>query len=382
MKIGINALSAKTGGGATYLKNLVPMLAEVGEEHEYYIIIPKGEDRVGVKKLSQANVKGIEVRVPNVIIRLLKEQFLLPFLLWRSRIDLLFSPANITSLLAPCKVVLLIQSINPYVSIKRSSTYQKIRLQILRTLSTISVKKACKVVFLSNYSRRLVSRKMKIDSSKTATVYLGVNIQQFSSRPSSQPPAIPVLRLDKYILSVSSIAEHKNYEVLIMAYSNLSKSLLNEYKLVIVGETMQKNYYDKLLGMVTERRLREKVKFLGQIDHFLLPQIYREASLLVLPSLIENFSFTLLEAMAGGAPVVASDSTAILEQVGDAALLFNPSDPDELRVKIEQVLSDSKLRDELIQKGLKRAKLFSWEKCAKEILTVFKEACEANKKKR
>lgn len=376
MKIAINGLSAKTGGGVTYLRNLIPRLAGLGKENEYYIIIPRGPNKLGVKCPDQGNVRLIEMQVPNIVTRILKEQILLPFILWEHRVETLYCPANVAPLLAPCRVVLLIQSINPYMPIRRRSLYQRTRLWILRILSRISAKKARKVLFLSDYSRKLVSEKLKIDPTKALTIYLGVDIQQFSDEQSHEVREILPFDFDKigrYILAISNIAEHKNYEVLINAYAKLNVTLFKQYKLIIIGKTIQSDYYDILLEMVAERGVSERVKFLGEVKHSALPQVYKRSSLFVLPSLVENFSFTLLEAMASGVPVIAADSTAMPEEVGDAGLLFDPNDPDDLCAKMETLLSNPKLREEFIRKGLERAKLFSWEKCAKETLAVFKE---------
>ena len=133
--------------------------------------------------------------------------------------------------------------------------------------------------------------------------------------------------------------------------------------------------------MVQQLYLDGKVIFTGEIPHENVPPLYQRASLFVLPSYLETFGMPLIEAMASDVPVIAANASAIPEVVGDAGLLFDPDDPDELRAKMEAVLSDPQLREELINRGLKRAKLFSWEKCAKETLAVFKEACEAKRRK-
>jgi len=376
MKIAINALSAKTGGGVTYLKNLIPRLAKLDRAHKYYIIVPKRADKLGMKHLNQANIKVIETRIPNLASRLLKEQFGLPIILWKHHIDILYCPANIAPFFAPCKVVLLIQSINPYVNIKRRSYYQKTRLRIIRILSKISSAKACRVLALSDCSRNLVANELGINYTKIRRVYLGVDIQQFSDKQNHKVSGISMVirEIDRYILCVSNIAEHKNYAVLINAYARLSESLLGQYALIIAGKVTQRDYYNTLLKRVTELGIHERVKFLGEVKNSALSQVYRKASLFVLPSLVENFSFTVLEAMASGLPIITANSTALPEEIGDAGLLFDPNDPNDLRTKIEEVLTNQSLREELIKRGTERAKMFSWEKCAKETLAVFEEA--------
>jgi len=130
------------------------------------------------------------------------------------------------------------------------------------------------------------------------------------------------------------------------------------------------------MRLVHDSNLQERVHLIGAVKHSTLPSIYKAAKLFVLPSLQETFGHPLIEAMASGLPIVASDIPVIREICQQAAVYFDPNDPDDLRAKMEEVLSNSRLREKLIQKGLERAKIFSWEKCAKQTLAVFKEAYE------
>jgi len=118
----------------------------------------------------------------------------------------------------------------------------------------------------------------------------------------------------------------------------------------------------------------EKVQFFGEIPFESMPEVYQGADLFVLPSFLETFGIPLIEAMASGVPVIAANSTSCPEVVGDAGILFDPTNPGELAEKITMVLRDQDLRNTMIKKGLARARTFSWEETARKTLAVFEEA--------
>ena len=378
MKVAINALSAKTGGGITFLKHLIPKLAEKEDNIIYFIIIRKDMKeffRENIK--SRNNINFIEIYTPNLIVRLLSEQLIVPYILWKRKIDIIYCPANISIFLSRCKVLLMIQSINPFININRQSDYQRIRLLMLKILSFLSIKKAHKTIFLSNFSRELVSTIFNLDIKKTEVIYLGVDFKKFYGNQkinTSKDPLLFYRIKGEYILSVSNISYYKNYEPLIIAYSNLNKRLIKRFQLVIAGRVIQKDYFLKISNLVENLNLKQKVTFLGEVNFEALPYLYRGASLFVLPSLIENFTFTVLEAMSSKVPIIASNATALLEEIEEAGLLFEPNDSKDLCMKIEKILSDTKLRGKLIKKGIERAKQFSWDICSEKTLKTINES--------
>ena len=111
---------------------------------------------------------------------------------------------------------------------------------------------------------------------------------------------------------------------------------------------------------------------LGYVDDEDMPVLYNLADIFVYPSLYEGFGLPPLEAMACGCPVISSNISSIPEVVGDASLMIDPYNIEELAKTIYEVLTDNKLREDKIRKGLERKKLFSWEKCAGEYLEIFK----------
>jgi glycosyltransferase involved in cell wall biosynthesis len=109
----------------------------------------------------------------------------------------------------------------------------------------------------------------------------------------------------------------------------------------------------------------DKVRFLGYVPQEDMPPLYREATLFIFPSLYEGFGLPLLEAMASGCPVVSSHTSSMPEVCGDAARYADPLDTEDIRKAMDEVLSSPGLRKELIEKGLRRCRLFTWEATAK-----------------
>jgi len=151
-----------------------------------------------------------------------------------------------------------------------------------------------------------------------------------------------------------------------MAYAK-SKRLVAEYKLVCFG------------GEPISKEERQRISSLGLMECVIhqsgsdeiLANLYTYAAVFVYPSLYEGFGIPVLEAMHYQCPVLASDTSSIPEVVGEGGMYFDPSDEDALSAAIEQILSDSSLRNHLIQRGVARENQYSWDKCAKETLEFY-----------
>jgi len=176
----------------------------------------------------------------------------------------------------------------------------------------------------------------------------------------------------KFILAIGSADPRKNIETLVNAYALLPESLRTEYHLAIVWTAPV--LATSLASSIQDLNLSRFVHFLFKVPNEDLVFLYNEASLFVFPSLYEGFGLPVLEAMACGTPVIAANTSSIPEVSGDAALLVDARDPQGMSAAMARVLSDNILASEMVQKGLKRNALFSWEKCARETLMVYNKA--------
>jgi glycosyltransferase involved in cell wall biosynthesis len=178
--------------------------------------------------------------------------------------------------------------------------------------------------------------------------------------------------LENFILFVGQIHPRKNPEGIIKAYHEIKDKLPGVYKLVIVGHG-ERLYTTVIEKLVRELNLSQDVIFMGYISTDDLIHIYNLASLFLLPSHYENFGIIFLEAMACGVPVITSDISDINEIVGNAALRVKPTSIPDIAEAILRVLCSTQLQQSMIQAGFERAKLFSWERCARETVAVYEE---------
>jgi glycosyltransferase involved in cell wall biosynthesis len=172
---------------------------------------------------------------------------------------------------------------------------------------------------------------------------------------------------DRYVLHVGSNKPHKNLVGLIEAWDRLRPV---PSTLVLAGPWDDR--YPEARRAVSERGLEGQVRFLGPVVDKDLPALYGGAQLLVLPSYREGFGLPAIEAMACGLPVACSNAGALPEVVGDAAVLFDPRDCGAIAAAIASLLEDDDARVELAEKGVARSASFSWERCARETLDVYR----------
>jgi len=176
---------------------------------------------------------------------------------------------------------------------------------------------------------------------------------------------------EHFILFVSTLEPRKNITALLQAYYQLIDDYKLPHKLVLAG---RKGWlFDDVFNTVSRLKIEDDCIFLGRVPLEHLPYLYNAAEALVHPAFYEGFGLPPLEAMACGTPVVVSNVSALPEIVGDAGLLADPNDVEELEVAIYRALTDTDLRETMIERGLKRAALFSWERAARETLEVYRQ---------
>jgi glycosyltransferase involved in cell wall biosynthesis len=172
-----------------------------------------------------------------------------------------------------------------------------------------------------------------------------------------------------YLLFVSTIEPRKNVISIISAFNRLKDRNKIPHNLVLIG---QKGWnYEPVFQKIESSRWKENIHHLDYLSDELVALFYSRADVFVYPSHYEGFGLPVLEAMTLGTPVVTSNISALPEVAGDAALLVDPDNVEELADAILQIIDDSQLRDGLVKKGKDRAKLFCWERTARETLQVY-----------
>lgn len=173
-----------------------------------------------------------------------------------------------------------------------------------------------------------------------------------------------------YLLLVSTLEPRKNIINAIRAFNYLKTKAQVEHQLVIIG---QKGWqYKPILAAIANSPWQKDIHYLGYLSDRQVAYFYSQADVFVYPSYYEGFGLPVLEAMSLGTPVVTSNTSSLPEVAGDAALLIDPRDPIQLAEAILKVISDSQLRQLMVRKGKERAKLFSWERTARETINAYK----------
>lgn len=228
-----------------------------------------------------------------------------------------------------------------------------------------AVERADHIICISEHTRQDLIELLGVDPAKTSVVHLGFAL---TNQNESVQEALPTAR--PFLLYVGKREGYKNFDGLLQAYAASSK-LKTDFDVICFGGgelTVQEKNLIQQLGLPME-----SVRHVSG-DDVILAAYYREASAFVYPSLYEGFGIPPLEAMSFDCPVVCSNVSSIPEVVGNAGEMFDPYEPDSIRMAIERVVGDDALRQALIARGQQRIKLFSWGRCAQETLDVYRRA--------
>jgi len=373
MRIAINALSAVAGGGVTYLNQLFKHLSKIDCENEYLVITTdKGRK---VLYTGYKNFQLLSFKVPSIspAFRLLWEQLCLWYILKKYKAKILYSPANIGLIISSFPTVLMIQTVAPFYPemIKKQNIYYRLKFNLLRILTSLSVKKAKKVIFISDKARKDLSFYYSLSEEKTSLIYHGRSMLFSPDVDSSRLEEIKrKYNLDKFILYVSNVYKYKNFSELICAFSLIKDRIDPKTKLALVGKSFDDQYTESLKALVISEGMEDRIIFYGHIPYEELPYFYVLCKLFVYPSICENCPNILIEAMACGASILSSNIEPMPEICKDAAIYFNPFNPRDIAEKIQAVLKNNNLLQELKQRSLKRASHFSWEETARKTLRV------------
>jgi len=376
VRIGINAISRRLQGGTrTYLTNLLPGLLQ--DQLNSEILVWHNECDISLVGLDEGRYRSFQVSAAiceNYIRRMAFEQCELVRQCRRSRVDLLFSAVSGTSVIARGlglpTVAIVHQSLPELLSI--GYYYGAAKFLRQRYMQGFT-KLASRTIVPSMECAKSVQRIFNVPADKLAVIYHGGAGAQFRPIPliEALPRAEELLGTGKYVLAVSDLYPYKNFRNLIRAFASLVKQYGIRHDLVIVGKADEGNYVEKLIAEAVQQKLEKRVRLIAGLNYEDLPAVYSAATLFVNPSTVESFGLPQLEAMACGTPVVASRTSVMPEICGDAALYFDPANPIEMASVIHRVLGNETIRAELQQKGLHRAKLFSWERTAHETIDLF-----------
>lgn len=227
------------------------------------------------------------------------------------------------------------------------------------------------IITVSESTKKDIVQFLGYPENKIRVIYNGYDPAQYFFSYEKPDDILKKYGLQDYLLAIGPTYPHKNFERLLEAYSRLPASTRKKHPLAIAGG--MKKYISVLKLSSAKLGIASDAHFLGYIPQHLMRSLYREATMLVFPSLYEGFGFPLVEAMACGCPVACSHTSSMPEVCENAALYFDPLDTHSMFGAIHQLLRDAGQRQHLTRKGLERAKHFSWEKSAKTLKSLIDE---------
>jgi len=366
MKIGIDVSILQRGGGvANYIYHLLEGFKQIGSEHQYKLFF--NSVRKADLPIDRNFFKVRTTRIPNRILQLFWLYLRFPPVEWLlGDIDVFHSPAH-SPVYAYCpharKWVVTVHDLFTFKLNYDQKTQEK-EMIVLRQIE----QNAERVIAVSNSTRNDLLEIIPSLDSRVVVIPEGVDEKFYKERFFSNV-LIKYGIQTPYILYLGAADSHKNLLRLVKVFKRLSEII--PHSMVFAGRITER--YKAVIKLTNEINLQDRVVFAGAIEENDLFSIYKGADLLVLPSLYEGFGLVLLEAMASGTPVVASNVSSIPEVAGNAAKLFDPYDEQDMYETIYTVASDSNLREKMREEGLERSRLFSWEKMARETLRVYEE---------
>lgn len=366
MRIGLIADMLDFGyrGVGVYAYNLIYYLLKLDKDNEYIIIHNEKsrcpEDHKDIfKKTKELKIKPFPGFTNKYETERLITRLKYPKVLKKERFDLIHDLTNLYAL-SPKKIgIKIIVTVHEVTNFVKTLIDKFAVFFTFRSLKTLKDNlEHCHFIAISENTKKDLL-KYGIPEEKIDLVYQGVNHEVFKPIKCEKPEY-------PFILYVGSNAPRKNLSTLLKAFHILKEKGF-PHKLLLVSHPNK-----KLINLINCLNIRGEVIFRYQISDQELCKLYNCADLFVLPSLFEGFGLPALEAMACGCPVIVSNVASLPEVVGDAGLTFNPLNHIELANKMEQVLTDEVLRKKMKRKGLKRARMFSWERTARETLEVYK----------
>lgn len=343
MKIGIDARLIYETGVGRYIQNLIRELGTIDKKNSYAVFLRK-EYELPNDRWKQ--------RIADVPWHSVREQIEMPKFFLRENCDVVHIPYHNPPVFYPANMVVTIHDLTILHFDTGRATMLPLPIYKLKRLGywlelAIGLRKAKKIISVSKTTKQEIVDHFHINPGKITVTYEGADIAKSSTTRIIKEP---------YVLYVGNAYPHKNLEKLLSACPT---------KLVLATPD---DYFSKRL------KVNKNIIMVHKPNTEQLANLYTYAQVLVFPSLMEGFGLPGIEAMAIGTPVICSDIPVFREIYGDACLMFNPLDSNDIAQKIQMVLGNEKLRKELIEKGKKQAAKYSWRKMAIETLSIYDQA--------
>jgi len=304
------------------------------------------------------------------------KQVVLPLKAWSKNCDIVFCVDNCVPYMHLGYKT--IHAIHDAFCFESPQHYGKLWLWLYKNTIIPGARRCPFVITATSYGKKQIAHFIGITPDKLIVVHDGpkrVNYNQNSNNLTQDILKKFSITPHNYILHVGSMFNRKNLVALVYAFGKIKETGYPDLKLVLAGSLLTNRFdndYELILNAIEKHNLKDTVVITGYLTDGEVGQLYNNALIYVFPSLNEGFGLPVLEAFEHNLPVLVSNNTCLPEVGGDAVITFDPFDINDLFNKIHMVLKDADLRKEMISKGQKRLKDFSWQATAEQIVDVFK----------
>jgi glycosyltransferase involved in cell wall biosynthesis len=372
MKIGINLLyllPGVVGGTETYAAGLLHGLAEIDQRNEYVVFVNRESESWPLPQAVNFTRVVCPIRAAGRASRYLFEQVRLPRLLSQYHIDVVHSLGYVGPLVAPCSSVVTIPDLN-YITLKHAMS--GVKRTALRFFSIQSAQRANHVITISDFSKKEICRTIKLNPGKMTVTHLGAMRNGASNSSGNWMELTRRYRIrEPYVVAFGGRTLNKNISHLIRAYARVKDAF--SHSLVLIG------HIPSNVDLSTEtQEIRDRVAITGYVPEEHILPLLSHADLFVMPSLYEGFGLPVLEAQQAAVAVACSTAGSLPEVGGEGALYFDPTSVEQIAESIRRCLADATLRSQLILKGRENLARFSWDKTARETLSVYQDVFKQN----
>jgi glycosyltransferase involved in cell wall biosynthesis len=372
LRIAVNAalIGTRYSGVATCTVGLIDCLSELGHEVVVYGSSPhlaKGK-RVKVAKVSPS--LAFDKGSIAALLRFMWNQTILPLRLLHDNVDIVISQNTDGSFWSPAAQALVVHDLIPLLYPDEAPRLHSYYNRVLPFV----MKRTAAIVAVSQNSRNDLVRRYRLDPAKVHVVYNGLTSALGEPASDDKPAGV---RSSRYFLFVGTFAPRKNLETVIRALATVR----NEIPESLVVVAYPDRWTASCLRTVGELGLSDRIIHLNGLTNEELTTVYRHATALFLLSEYEGFGFPPLEAMLLGTPAVVSDSTALAEVVGDAALRIKSHDVDAAAEAMRKLSTDQNYRHGLRQLGMQKARTYTWARTAATLDEVLWQIAQQDGKK-
>ena len=378
MKILLNLLAAKQGGQVTRAKEFIGRFQSFANKNDKLLVLTSNFFPTRIKNNRSIKVVKINFSIKSIdwLVRYIWENLKLIDLIKNLKPDVYLTFSHSLPLLKlNIPTIVGVSNLAPfsYSAFIKETIFGKMRLFLLKRMIISATNKASAVIALSNEGKNFLINH-GIENKKIIKILIGVKTQKKRLLNNS------FNLKEKYILYVSHFYRYKNFEQLILAYSKLPKNTISKFRLKLVGNFADKRYVKSLQQISKKMNIYDKIDFISGMNSKSLDLMYKNASLFVFPSKIENCPNILLEAMSFSLPILAGKTPPMPEFSKKAAKFFEIDNPQDLSKKISKLLKSKKKLNKMSKLSYARSKIYSWDLFTKNVIDICKIIIKKNYK--